>query len=79
MAKVAGTGRNQEKFCNILKYFGIEMGQSSRQLQKGNGSRVKGVGSGKFRRPVPPPLPSLDQRRPDKKSVLLSRTRRMEF
>ena len=53
-------GGNQEKlgkFCNILLYFTIEMGQiGGNHYRKGQKAGVEDMGSGRFRSHCPSPL-----------------------
>ena len=53
--KVAGTGRNREKFHNTALHFTIEIEQRGRNpYGRGREAGVKGTGGGSFRPPSPP-------------------------
>jgi len=56
--KVAGSGRKREQLCNIVQQFATEKIQrgGSQQIQGGE-PVLKGMGSGRFEPPCPPPPP----------------------
>ena len=53
--KVAESGREREKLCNIAQYFAIEKMQRGGSQKYWAGTGIKGTGSGRFKPPCPPP------------------------
>lgn len=51
--KVASTGANRGKFCNVALHFAIENHLEVEPLRKGQEAGVKGTKRGKFRPSVP--------------------------
>jgi len=53
---VAGSGRKREKLRNIVQYFAIEkMQRGGEPTNTGREPGLKGMGSGRFNPPRPPP------------------------